>query len=229
METQTQNGKLHYSWALPLEGEFDKQYMKDLKSFLVERKKSGAVIYPEGKNYFNALNSTPLDEVKVVVIGQDPYHGPHQAHGLCFSVQEGVAFPPSLKNIFKEVQADIGGSNFEHGCLQRWAEQGVLLLNSVLTVEQGNAGCHAGKGWEEFTDKIIEIVNEKTTNTVFMLWGSYAHKKGAKIDTSKHLVLKTVHPSPLSAHRGFFGCKHFSKANAYLKAHGKQPIDWCGN
>jgi uracil-DNA glycosylase len=226
MDTEKKSGTLHYSWALPLEQEFEAAYMKHLKSFLLERKQSGAHIFPEGKNYFHALNSTPLDDVKVVILGQDPYHGAGQAHGLCFSVNKGVRIPPSLQNIYKEIADDIGCSIPEHGCLENWANQGVLLLNSVLTVEEGNAGAHAGKGWEQFTDKIVQTVNEETTNTVFMLWGSYAHKKGACIDTDKHLVLKAVHPSPLSAHRGFLGCKHFSQANSYLQKHGKKPIDW---
>lgn len=218
--------KLHYSWLLYLEDEFNKQYMQKLKYFLLHRKKVGVTIFPSEEDYFNALNSTPLDDVKVVIIGQDPYHGAGQAHGLCFSVQKGVKVPPSLKNIYKEIASDIGCSVPEHGCLENWAKQGVLLLNSVLTVEEGNAGAHAGKGWEQFTDKIIEIVNNKTENTVFLLWGSYAHKKGACIDESKHLVLKAVHPSPLSAHRGFLGCKHFSQANEFIIKRNKQAIDW---
>ena len=185
MNTQIQIEKIHYSWAQYLEHEFDKLYMKQLKVFLLERKKAGAKIFPEVKDYFHALNSTPLDDVKVVIIGQDPYHGVGQAHGLCFSVNKGIRIPPSLKNIYKELSSDIGCSISEHGYLENWANQGVLLLNSVLTVEEGNAGAHTGKGWEKFTDKIIEIVNKKTTNTVFLLWGNYAHKKGACIDENK--------------------------------------------
>jgi uracil-DNA glycosylase len=172
------------------------------------------------------LNSTPFNKVKVVILGQDPYHGPGQAHGLCFSVQDGVPLPPSLLNIYKELEVDLGSSRPVGGNLQHWAEQGVLLINAVLTVERGRAGAHQGKGWEKFTDRIVSELNESRDGLVFMLWGSYAMKKGAMIDRSRHLVLTAPHPSPLSAHRGFFGCRHFSKANTWLEQHGQSPINW---
>ena len=214
------------SWRQRLLGEFHKDYMVKLREFLLHEKKAGKVIYPKGDEYFNAFNLTPFDKVKVVIIGQDPYHGPSQAHGLCFSVRPQVPFPPSLQNIFKEIQAELGLPIPEHGCLTHWAEQGVLLLNAVLTVEQSKAAAHQGKGWETFTDAAIHRVNEERDNVVFMLWGSYAQKKGSFIDPAKHLVLKSPHPSPLSAHRGFFGNGHFKKCNEYLKVHGLTPIDW---
>lgn len=218
--------QLHPNWVRVLEPEFDQPYMKDLKAFLVAEKRGGKVIYPAGSLIFNALNSTPLDQVKVVILGQDPYHGPNQAHGLCFSVQPGVPLPPSLRNIYQEIQRDLGINMPSHGCLQSWAERGVLLLNATLTVEQGNAGSHQGRGWEIFTDRIIEVLNKHQEGVVFLLWGSYAQKKGQLIDTTKHKVLKAPHPSPLSAHRGFIGCGHFSQTNEWLKAQGKKPIDW---
>jgi len=218
--------KLHPSWKNSLESEFAQPYMISLRQFLLERKGDGAVIYPPGDLIFNALNSTPFESVKVVILGQDPYHGPGQAHGLCFSVQDGVAVPPSLLNICKELEADLGSGRPAGGNLQNWAEQGVLLLNAVLTVERGRAGAHQGKGWEEFTDRIVSELNNSRDGLVFMLWGSYAMKKGAVIDRSKHLVLTAPHPSPLSAHRGFFGCRHFSEANAWLEQHGQAPINW---
>ena len=218
--------KLHPSWLTVLGEEFEKDYMKQLKAFLVAEKKAGKVIYPAGENWFNALNTTPFDKVKVVILGQDPYHGPGQAHGLCFSVLPGVPAPPSLVNMFKELQQDCGIAVSRHGCLQHWAEQGVLLLNAVLTVERGQANAHQGRGWEHFTDKCIEHLNREREHLVFLLWGSYAQKKGQLIDRRKHLVLTAPHPSPLSAHRGFFGCGHFSKANEYLRQHGETPIDW---
>ena len=214
------------SWQAQLQGEFDLPYMQNLKAFLRSEKDQNKVIYPHSSNWFHALEVTALDDVKVVIIGQDPYHQPGQAHGLCFSVQPGVKIPPSLVNIYKELQSDVGIAAPSHGYLESWAKQGVLLLNAVLTVVDSNANAHQGKGWEQFTDKIISTVNEQCENVVFMLWGSYAQKKGAVIDTQKHLVLKAPHPSPLSAHRGFFGCKHFSQANAYLTANGKQQIEW---
>uniref|UniRef100_UPI0038996239 uracil-DNA glycosylase n=1 Tax=Cellvibrio fontiphilus TaxID=1815559 RepID=UPI0038996239 len=217
---------MHPSWLMPLGQEFEQPYMQALKAFLLAEKQQGKVIYPESKNIFNAFNSTPLDAVKVVILGQDPYHGPQQAHGLCFSVQPGVPVPPSLQNMFKELQRDIGFQHPGHGCLQAWANQGVLLLNATLTVQQAAAGSHQGRGWEQFTDRAIQIVNEKCSGVVFLLWGSYAQKKAAFIDQQKHLVLKAPHPSPLSAHRGFIGCGHFSRANSYLEAQGKSPIDW---
>jgi len=218
--------RLHPSWKSRLAGEFEQPYMVSLRQFLLERKRIGAVIYPPGDLIFNALNSTPFDAVKVVILGQDPYHGPGQAHGLCFSVQEGVVIPPSLVNIYKELSADLGVDPPAKGNLQHWAEQGVLLLNAVLTVERGQAGAHQGKGWERFTDRIVSELNESRDGIVFMLWGSYAMKKGAVIDRDRHLVLTAPHPSPLSAHRGFFGCRHFSRANDWLEQHGLAPIAW---
>lgn len=218
--------KLHPSWLNVLGDQFEQEYLKTLKQFLIAEKSAGKVIYPPGGLIFNALNTTPFEAVKVVILGQDPYHGPNQAHGLCFSVVPGVRFPPSLLNIFKEIEQDLGISLPEHGCLQSWAEQGVLLLNATLTVEQGRAGSHQGKGWEQFTDRVIQSINEQREGVVFLLWGSYAQKKGQFIDRNKHFVLKAPHPSPLSAHRGFFGTRHFSQANAFLASRGESPIDW---
>lgn len=220
--------QLEASWKTKLQEEFAKPYMQSLKVFLRKEISCRKIIYPKGSEYFNAFNSTPFDRVKVVILGQDPYHGPDQAHGLCFSVPKGVDRPPSLVNILKEIQQDVGLSadDFRHGNLSSWAEQGVLLLNSVLTVEQGRAASHQGKGWETFTDRAIAELNANRDHLVFMLWGAYAHKKGEVIDGRRHLVLKSPHPSPLSAHRGFFGCRHFSQANAYLQANGLPPIDW---
>lgn len=218
--------QLNPSWLKVLESEFAQPYMLELKAFLREEKRLGKVIYPSGKFIFNALNATAFDKVKVVILGQDPYHGPNQAHGLCFSVLPGVNFPPSLRNIYKELEADLGLPTPDHGCLQSWAEQGVLLLNATLTVEHSKAGSHQNKGWEQFTDKIIQLLNEQREGVVFLLWGSYAQNKGQFIDRQKHLVLQAPHPSPFSANRGFFGCKHFSKANAYLEARGEKAIDW---
>ena len=217
---------LHPSWLKHLASEFELPYMRQLKHFLLEQKQLGKVIYPESKNIFNAFNSTPLDKVEVVILGQDPYHGPGQAHGLCFSVQPGIPAPPSLQNMFKELRRDLELPIPAHGCLQAWAAQGVLLLNATLTVEQARAGSHQGQGWEQFTDRAIQLVNEQCSGVVFLLWGSYAQKKGQFIDARKHLVLKSPHPSPLSAHRGFIGNGHFSKTNEYLQAQGKKPIDW---
>ncbi len=219
-------GQLHESWMNVIGGEFEKDYMKNLRQFLKAEKQAGKVIYPPGPLIFNAFNHTHYEDVKVVILGQDPYHGPNQAHGLCFSVMEGVKPPPSLVNIFKEINNDLGLPIPNHGCLTSWADQGVLLLNAVLTVEQANAGAHAGKGWEQFTDAAIAALNEKREGIVFLLWGSYAQKKGQLIDVRKHLVLKAPHPSPLSAHRGFLGCGHFSKANHFLRSLGRQAIDW---
>ena len=218
--------KLEPSWRTHLLPEFEQPYMKALKVFLQQQKQAGKIIYPPGSEYFNAFNLTPFEQVKVVILGQDPYHGPNQAHGLCFSVRKGVPFPPSLRNIFKEIQNDLGLPVPSHGCLYHWAEQGVLLLNSVLTVEQSKAAAHQGQGWEQFTDAVIRELNEKREGIVFMFWGSYAQKKGQFIDVKKHCVLKSPHPSPLSSHRGFFGCKHFSQANAYLKSRKLAPVDW---
>lgn len=217
---------LHPSWLAYLAPEFEQPYMKQLRAFLVAQKQQGKVIYPSAPLIFNAFNSTPLDQVKVVILGQDPYHGPNQAHGLCFSVQRGIQAPPSLQNMFKELSRDLHLALPHHGCLQTWAEQGVLLLNATLTVEQAHAGAHQGQGWEQFTDRAIQIVSEQCHNVVFLLWGSHAQKKSALIDSRKHLLLKAPHPSPLSAYRGFIGCGHFSAANAYLLAHHKAPINW---
>ena len=218
--------QLEPGWLAELGPQFDQPYMAELKTFLQAEKAAGKVIYPPGSLWFNAFNSTPFDKVKVVILGQDPYHGPNQAHGLCFSVLPGVRIPPSLVNIYKEIQADLGITPPSHGCLTSWAEQGVLLLNATLTVEQGLAGAHQGKGWEAFTDAAIQALNRDRRNLVFMLWGSYAQKKGAVIDSDRHLVLRAPHPSPLSAHRGFLGCKHFSRANQYLRETGQTPVDW---
>ncbi|MFH2124460.1 MAG: uracil-DNA glycosylase [Pseudomonadota bacterium] len=218
--------QLHPSWKSRIGGEFEQEYMQKLREFLIQEKQAGKIIYPEGKNIFNAMNMIPFEDVKVVIIGQDPYHGQGQAHGLCFSVMPGVVPPPSLKNIFQEIQADLGIPSANHGNLNSWAQQGVLLLNSVLTVEQNRAASHQGKGWERFTDVIIQTLNSEHAGLVFLLWGSYAQKKGAIIDKKRHLVLQSVHPSPLSAHRGFFGNNHFSKANSYLQSQSKTPINW---
>jgi len=218
--------RLDPSWKVLLEQEFDKDYMRALRAFLIAEKQQGKLIYPPGPDIFNALNTTPFDKVKVVILGQDPYHGPGQAHGLCFSVSSGVPLPPSLQNIYKEIRGDLGIPLSPNGCLVSWARQGVLLLNSVLTVEAGKAASHKGKGWEQFTDTIVAILNERAEHLVFMLWGSYAHRKGAMIDRQRHLVLQSPHPSPLSSHRGFFGNKHFSSANTYLSEHGRPVIDW---
>ena len=217
--------KLEKSWLKELGLEFELSYMQELKLFLQSEKKRGKKIFPKGEDMFKALNLTPLDKVKVVILGQDPYHGAGQAHGLCFSVPEGVRVPPSLQNIFKELKSDLGLSIPSNGCLESWAEQGVLLLNSILSVEKGLANSHSSKGWELFTDSVISMVNEKKS-IVFMLWGGYAAQKGKSIDSTRHLVLKSVHPSPLSAHRGFFGNRHFSKCNQFLESKGISPIDW---
>lgn len=213
-------------WKRALAGEFAKPYMADLREFLQGEKQRGQLVYPRGSDIFNAFNFTPFADVKVVILGQDPYHGPNQAHGLCFSVRPGVDIPPSLVNIYKELRNDLGIEPPRHGHLEKWARQGVLLLNAVLTVQAHNAASHAGKGWELFTDAAIHALNREREHVVFMLWGSYAQKKGGFIDRSRHLVLTAPHPSPLSAHRGFIGCRHFSQANVYLRAHGKQPVDW---
>ncbi|GGC81118.1 uracil-DNA glycosylase [Marinobacter halophilus] len=213
-------------WDEWLADEFRQPYLQQLAEFLAAEERAGKTLFPERRHCFNALNSTPLEQVKVVILGQDPYHGPGQAHGLCFSVRPGVPTPPSLVNIFKEIQQDLGIAAPDHGCLQLWAEQGVLLLNAVLTVEQSNAGAHQGKGWETFTDRVIETVNQYRQGVVFLLWGSYARKKGRIIDRKRHLVLEGPHPSPLSAYRGFFGCQHFSQANQRLEQQGQSPVDW---
>jgi uracil-DNA glycosylase len=218
--------KLSQGWLQTLQAEFEQDYMQTLLHFLSEQAASGKQIHPKRENIFNALNCTPLHKVRVVILGQDPYHGPGQAHGLSFSVLPGVPTPPSLKNIYKELITDIGIAPPSHGHLQSWAEQGVLMLNAVLTVEHAQAASHQGKGWELFTDRVIDVVNQQCTNVVFLLWGAYAQKKGSAIDRSKHLVLQAPHPSPLSAYRGFFGCRHFSQTNTYLQQKGAAPIDW---
>ena len=218
--------KLHPSWLEPLGQEFAQPYMAELKRFLLAEREAGKAIFPKGSEWFRALDLTPLEQVRVVILGQDPYHGPGQAHGLCFSVRHGTRPPPSLVNIYKELESDLGIQPRRHGFLEHWAKQGVLLLNSVLTVEMGRAASHRDRGWEKFTDKIVREVNAKSDPVVFMLWGSYAQKKAAFVDTSKHLVLKAAHPSPLSAHSGFLGCRHFSKANAFLESRGLAPIEW---
>ncbi len=218
--------KLEPSWLEVLGEEFSKPYMQSLKAFLQDQKIQGKTIFPTGDNWFNAFNSTPFNQVKVVILGQDPYHGPGQAHGLCFSVLPGVPVPPSLVNIYKELQQDLGVPISPDGYLQHWADQGVLLLNSTLTVEAHRAGSHQGKGWEQFTDKAIQALDQQRENLVFLLWGSYAQKKGQFINQAKHRVVKSVHPSPLSAHRGFFGNRHFSQTNQWLIQHGMDPIEW---
>ena len=214
------------SWDPVIGDEFAKPYMAQLREYLKQRKQARVRIYPPGSQIFNALVTTPFEKVKVVILGQDPYHGPGQAHGLCFSVAPGVPAPPSLVNMFKEIEDDLGIPAPRHGCLTHWAEQGVLLLNAVLTVEQGQAGAHQGRGWEEFTDAVIQSVNDRREGVVFLLWGSKAQQKGRLIDRSRHCVLEAPHPSPLSAHRGFLGCRHFSRANDYLAGRGQVPIDW---
>ena len=218
--------QLSDSWKARLLPEFQQPYMQQLKAFLKKELCSQKHVYPRPEEYFLAFNSLPFEEVKVVILGQDPYHGPNQAHGLCFSVPPSLSPPPSLVNIFKELRADVGIEPPQHGCLTSWATQGVLLLNATLTVQAGRAGSHQNKGWETFTDKVIHLLNEEKQNLVFMLWGSFAQKKAHFVDSQKHLVLKASHPSPFSADRGFFGCKHFSKANAYLKEHGQIEINW---
>ena len=212
-------------WKAILQEEFDKPYFEELVSFVKEEYSRGTV-YPAGRNIFRAFDRCPVDKLKVVIIGQDPYHGPGQANGLCFSVGEGVPFPPSLQNILKEVRDDVGAPMPLSGELERWAEQGVLLLNAVLTVRAHEAASHAGHGWERFTDAVVRAIAERKEGIVYMLWGSYAQKKGSIADPSRNLILKAVHPSPLSAYRGFFGCKHFSAANAYLTSIGKESIEW---
>ncbi|MBX0331736.1 uracil-DNA glycosylase [Pontibacter sp. HSC-14F20] len=219
------NVKIEESWQKILQDEFEKPYFKNLVSFVKDEYTSQKV-YPPGNQIFNAFEHCPFDQVKVVILGQDPYHGPNQANGLAFSVKDGVRIPPSLVNVFKEIKNDLGKDIPTTGNLERWAEQGVLLLNATLTVRAGDAGSHQKKGWEEFTDAVVRKVNDLKTGVVFMLWGAYAQKKGAFIDESKHLVLKAAHPSPFAADRGFFGTHHFSKSNEYLNAQGKETIDW---
>lgn len=218
------------SWKQALDAEFSAPYMAALRQFLVDERAQGKRVFPRGSEWFRALDLTPLDKVRVVILGQDPYHGIGQAHGLCFSVPPGIKAPPSLGNIYKELQSDLGLARPNHGFLEHWAKQGVLLLNSVLTVEMGKAASHQGRGWETFTDAVIAAVNAKAEPVVFLLWGAYAQKKAAFVDSidkgGRHLVLKAAHPSPLSAHNGFLGCRHFSQTNAFLESIGQPPIDW---
>ncbi len=218
--------QLEPSWLALLEGEFQKPYMRALRDFLLAEKQRGKVVYPPGKQIFAALNHSPFEKVRAVILGQDPYHGPGQAHGLSFSVAPGVHPPPSLQNIYKELEDDMGISPPKHGCLLPWANQGVLLLNAVLTVEAHKAASHQGQGWEEFTDRVIRELESRRENLVFILWGSYARKKGGFISRSRHLIIESPHPSPLAAHRGFFGSKPFSRTNAYLEQSGQKPISW---
>ncbi|WP_269619350.1 uracil-DNA glycosylase [Zhongshania sp. BJYM1] len=217
---------LDASWHAALGQQFQLEYFQNLIKFIDRRLAEGVRVFPPRDEWFAALNSTPTENVKAVIIGQDPYHGFGQAHGLSFSVPRATRIPPSLRNIYKELRSDLGIDIPQHGCLQAWAERGVLLLNSVLTVEEGAAGSHQGKGWELFTDAIIEHLNNEREGVVFLLWGSHAQKKGAVINRQRHLVLEAPHPSPLSAHRGFLGCGHFSKANVYLEARGETPVNW---
>lgn len=218
--------KIESTWKERLSGEFEKGYFAELTDF-VKNEYRTSIVYPAPKNIFRAFDLCPFDKVKVVILGQDPYHGEGQANGLCFAVNDGTALPPSLQNIFKEIESDLGQPLVHRsGDLSRWAKQGVLLLNATLTVRAHLAGSHQGKGWEQFTDAVIRALADERAGLVFMLWGNYAKAKGAHIDRARHLVLEAPHPSPLSAHAGFFGCKHFSKANAYLVAHGQAPIDW---
>jgi uracil-DNA glycosylase len=222
--------KLHPSWLAPLQDEFNQPYMAALREYLRAEKAAGKRIFPAGGEWFRALDLTPLESVRVVILGQDPYHGEGQAHGLCFSVRPGVRPPPSLANIYKELEADLGIARARHGFLEHWARQGVLLLNAVLTVEMGRAAAHQGRGWERFTDAVIRLVNARDEPVVFLLWGSHAQKKAAFVDSiergGRHLVLKSPHPSPLSAHGGFFGSRPFSRTNAFLESRGQKPIDW---
>ncbi|MFD2998864.1 uracil-DNA glycosylase [Pontibacter toksunensis] len=219
------NVKIEESWQNVLQDEFEKPYFNQLVSF-VKDEYTTQKVYPAGNQIFNAFEKCTFDKVKVVILGQDPYHGPNQANGLAFSVSDKVRIPPSLLNVFKEIKSDLGKEMPTSGNLERWAEQGVLLLNATLTVQAGKAGSHQKKGWEEFTDAVVEKVNDLKEHVVFMLWGAYAQKKGAFIDEGKHLVLTAAHPSPFAADRGFFGSRHFSKANQYLREHGKEPIEW---
>lgn len=218
--------QLEPSWKARVGDWLLRPEMRELSAFLRQRKAAGAHIFPPGPQIFAAFDATPFEQVKVVILGQDPYHGYGQAHGLCFSVQPGVPVPPSLLNIYKEIEQDLGIARPGHGCLLPWAQRGVLLLNAVLTVEEGRAGAHQGRGWEGFTDHVVDVLNREREGLVFLLWGSYAQAKGKVIDPRRHKVLKAPHPSPLSAHRGFLGCKHFSAANEYLRRRGSGPVDW---
>ena len=221
--------QLENSWQTLLADQFEQQYMQQLRAFLLAEKRAGNEVFPAGKNMFAALNQVPIERIKVVIIGQDPYHGPGQAHGLSFSVPRGVGLPPSLRNIFAEIERDLGCVSLGaagSGDLSQWAEQGVLLLNAVLSVRARDAGSHQGRGWERFTDVLVQRLAAERSGLVFLLWGSYAQKKAAVVDAGRHRLLKAPHPSPLSAHRGFFGCRHFSQANQYLESQGATPIDW---
>lgn len=218
--------RLRPEWLKHLGQEFSQPYMTTLAAFLREEKAAGKTIYPKGPHIFSALESTPPEAVCVVILGQDPYHGAGQAHGLSFSVPRSVAIPPSLRNIFKEIERDLGIPKPAHGCLEHWAQAGVLLLNTVLTVEASLPGSHQGRGWEQFTDRVVEVIDRFSPPSVFMLWGAYAKQKGAAIDRKKHCVLEAPHPSPLSAHRGFLGCGHFGQANRFLTSQGRPPINW---
>lgn len=219
--------RLHPEWLAQVGSEFEQPYMQSLRAFLQTERQAGHVIFPPSAQWFAALDATPLSAVRVVILGQDPYHGPGQAHGLCFSVQRGQRPPPSLQNIFAELNTDLGIPRPRHGDLSHWASQGVLLLNSVLTVRAHAAASHQGQGWERFTDHLVDVLNQAPGERVFLLWGSYAQRKGSRIDRQRHLVLRAAHPSPLSANRGgWFGCRHFSQANAWLQAHGQPPVDW---
>ncbi len=220
------NIQMHESWKTALKAEFEKPYFAELKRFLQAEKAAGKTIYPPGSLIFNAFNSTPFDQVRIVILGQDPYHGPGQAHGLCFSVQHGVKPPPSLVNIYKELQSDMGITLPTHGCLQSWTTQGVFLLNAILTVEANKPASHQKRGWEEFTNAAIQQLSLQREGLIFMLWGNFAQQKAALIDERKHTILKAPHPSPFSAHTGFLGCGHFSKANAILTARGEAPVNW---
>lgn len=224
-ETKTIDPEIELSWKKRLAGEFNSSYFISLREFLVAEKKT-KTIFPPGKKIFNAFNAAPFEMVKVVIIGQDPYHGEGQANGLCFSVEKGIPFPPSLLNIFKEIKDDLGFAIPPHGDLSKWAQQGVLLLNATLTVRKGEAGSHQKRGWETFTDAVIRKISEEKQGVVFLLWGRFAQDKEKLIDTTKHYVLKSAHPSPLSAYNGFFGCRHFSKTNELLKKSGQDSIDW---
>jgi len=219
------NVRISESWKKKLQPEFEKTYFRDLVDF-VKKEYTQYAVYPTGTNIFNAFEQCAFDKLKVVIIGQDPYHGPGQAHGLCFSVNNNIAMPPSLINIFKEIENDLGKSKPGNGNLERWAKQGVLLLNATLTVRANTPGSHQNKGWETFTDSVIRILSEEKDNIVFLLWGAYAQRKGTIIDESKHKVLKSAHPSPFAAHKGFFGNKHFSQTNTFLLSKGLEPIDW---
>ncbi len=225
MPSSTSDVKIEPSWKATLSLEFDKPYFKELSNFVREEYLKG-VVYPNPKNVFRAFELCPFDKVRVVIIGQDPYHGPKQANGLCFAVHEGIVLPPSLKNIFKEIESDLGVKHEPHGDLSRWARQGVLLLNATLTVRAATPGSHQNKGWELFTDAAIKKLSDEREHLVFLLWGNYAKQKGVVIDRTKHLVLEAAHPSPFSAYNGFFGSKHFSKANEYLKKNGEGEVDW---